>query len=144
MAEGLGAGRTILVVDRDERTRKLVDLHLSNAGYRVLAAADALAAVRLLLREPPDLILADVQIRYLEGLEFLAAVRDDAAVRNIPVVFLTDAARPERAASRGAQAYLTRPVLAGRLLAVVTAQLARSLPLPGAGRPNAPQGRSAA
>lgn len=145
MGERGSAERTILVVERDEGLRELLGLHLSNAGYRVLAAADALAAVRLVLRNPPDLILADVNMRYLDGLEFLAAVRDDGLTRNVPVVFLTDGDRlAERALARGAQAYLTKPILARRLLEVVAEQLDRSLPPPGAGRPGAPRGRSAA
>lgn len=135
MAERASAERTILVVERDECLRELLGLQLAGAGYRVLGAADALAAVRLVLRRPPDLILADVNVRYLDGLEFLAAVRDDGLTCNVPVVFLTDGdRRAEQALARGAQAYLTKPILARRLLAVVAEQLAGSLPPPGAGR----------
>lgn len=138
MAERASAERTILVVERDECLRELLGLQLAGAGYRVLGAADALAAVRLVLRRPPDLILADVNVRYLDGLEFLAAVRDDGLTCNVPVVFLTDGdRRAEQALARGAQAYLTKPILAHRLLAVVAEQLERSLPPPGAGRPAA-------
>lgn len=126
-APGAGA-RTILVVDGDECVRELLDLHLSGAGYRVVTAKDALAAVRFVLREPPDLIIGDVNMKYLDGLEFLAALRDDGRTRHVPVIFLTGSdARVERALGLGAQAYLTRPVLAGRLLRVVAEQLARSL-----------------
>lgn len=120
------AERSVLVVDADECTRELLDLHLSNAGYRVRVAEDAVRAVHGVLREPPDLIIADVNMRYLDGLEFLAALRDDGRTRHVPVVFLTETdARVERALALGAQAYLTKPVLAGRLLGVVAEQLGR-------------------
>lgn len=138
MAERASAESTILVVERDECLRELLGLHLSGAGYRVLSAADALAAVRLVLRKPPDLILADVNVRYVDGLEFMAAVREDGLTRNVPVVFLTDGdRRAEQALARGGQAYLAKPILARRLLAVVAEQLDRSLPPPSAGRPAA-------
>lgn len=120
-------------MERDECVRELLDLHLSNAGYRVLTAPDAAIAVRLVIREPPDLIVADIDMPYLGGIEFLAALRDDGATRHVPVVFLTDGdRRVERAMALGAQDYLTRPILASRLLAVVAKHLA-PLPAPGAG-----------
>lgn len=120
-----GVARTILVVDADECTRELLDLHLSNAGYRVVTAKDAIAAVRFVLREPPDLIIGDVNMKYLDGLEFLAGLRDDGRTRHVPVIFLTESdTRVERALGLGAQACLAKPVLAGRLLGAVAEQLA--------------------
>lgn len=119
------AGRSILVVDADERSRELIDRHLSRAGYRVVTAPDAVAAVRHVLREPPDLIIADVGMRYLEGLEFLAAVRDDGRTRRVPLIFLTDRdACAERELSPGAHAHLARQMLSVRLLGAVAEQLA--------------------
>jgi two-component system chemotaxis response regulator CheY len=97
--------KSVLVVDGDECTRELLALHLSNAGYRVIAAEDAVLAVHRVLREPPDLIIADVNMKYLDGLEFLAALRDDGRTRHVPVIFLT------------------KPVFADRLLGAVAQQL---------------------
>ncbi len=120
------APATILVVDRDECIRELLRLHLEKAGYRIIVAEDAVVAVRSVLRDPPDLIIADVNMRYLDGLEFLAALREDGSSRHIPVVFITDSdVRVERAVALGAGAYLPKPVLAGRLISVVAEQLAR-------------------
>ena len=122
-----GSGRSVLIVEGDECMRELLHLHLSNAGYRVLIAEDAVVAARLLLREPPDLILADIDMPYLDGLEFLAALREDGGTRHVPLVFLTTGdVRVERALALGAQAYLTKPILAGRLLHVVAEQLSRA------------------
>jgi chemosensory pili system protein ChpA (sensor histidine kinase/response regulator) len=120
-----GRSRSILVVDADERIRERIERQLSRAGYRVVTARDAMAAVRHVLREPPDLIIADVGMRYVEGLEFLAAVRDDGGTRAVPLILLTDGdARAERGIASGAHAYLAKPLLAARLLGAVAEQLA--------------------
>ena len=72
---------TILVMDDDECMRGLLRLHLSNAGYTVLVAEDAIDAGHLLLQQLPDLILADVEMPFMDGLEFLRAVKADRATR---------------------------------------------------------------
>jgi CheY-like chemotaxis protein len=58
---------TILVVDDDESMRELLRLHLTNAGYDVRLAEDAVVAGQLVLRNPPDLIIADVEMPYMDG-----------------------------------------------------------------------------
>jgi len=114
----------ILAVDGDECTRELLRLHLEGAGYEVQVAEDAAVAVRMVLRRPPDLIIADLNMRYLDGLEFLAALREDDARSRVAVIFLTDGdARVERAVAGGAQRYLVRPIFAPRLLAMVAERL---------------------
>jgi DNA-binding response OmpR family regulator len=111
---------TILVVDDDEYMRELLRLHLSNAGYEVLQAEDALVAGRSLLRHRPDLILLDVEMPFMSGLEFVQALKDDPAVSDIPVVFLSSRHECEdKARELGAGAFLHKPVLADRLLATV-------------------------
>ncbi len=109
----------VLVVDDDECIRELLKLHLSNAGYEVQLAEDAVAAGRLLLRSTPDLMIADVNMPYMDGFEFVSAVRADRTVPYFPVIFLTamnDIA--DRARELGAT-WLSKPIRADRLLAVV-------------------------
>jgi two-component system chemotaxis response regulator CheY len=116
----------ILVVDNDECMRELLRLHLSSAGYDVLLAEDAVVAGHLLLKRRPDLLLTDVELPYMNGLEFVRAVKSDPATLYIPVVFLTSHADAEpEALQLGAAAFLTKPVHVGRLLAAVAQHVKR-------------------
>lgn len=107
-------------MDDDDCARELFYLHLSGAGYNVLLAEDAIAAGRMLLNQPVNLLVADIEMPYMDGLEFVEAVRSDPAVARTPVVFVT--AHPDheyRAGELGAVACLRRPVRADHLLAIV-------------------------
>ena len=100
--------------------RYLLKLHLANHGFDVSLAEDAIVAGHLVLRDPPDLILLDVHMPYMNGYEFAAALKADELTRHIPVVFLTtDGAVAEQSDKLGAEAYLNKPVTVDRLLEVV-------------------------
>jgi CheY-like chemotaxis protein len=110
----------ILVVDDARSIRETMRLQLSNAGYEVMLAEDAVVAGHLVLKERPDMIIVDVNMPYMDGYEFVTALKSDPATSSIPVVFLSashDVA--DRALETGAVAYLHKPVLADKLLAVV-------------------------
>jgi two-component system, chemotaxis family, chemotaxis protein CheY len=110
----------ILVVDDDPNMRELLRLHLSNAGYAVDVAEDGLEAGYGLLRHTPDLIISDVNMPHLDGFEFIAAMRGEAAYRGIPVIFLTTAAEGEsRGRELGAVGYVPKPVRADKLLSLI-------------------------
>src|ERR1051326_2006927 len=81
---------TILIIDDDESMRELLRLHLAGAGYDVQVAEDAIAAGYMVLKQPPDLIISDINMPHLDGFEFIAALRADKNVPHIPVIFLTD------------------------------------------------------
>lgn len=111
---------SIMVIDDDQSMRELVRLHLSNAGYEVRMAEDAVVGGRMVLERAPDLIICDVDMPYMSGYDFVAALRTDATKAGIPVIFLTvteDVA--DQARKLGAVAYLMKPVMADRLLEVV-------------------------
>ena len=111
---------SILVIDDDESIRQLLQLHLSAAGYEVHVAVDAIAAGYLVLRSPPDLIITDVNMPHLDGFTFVEALRADATVPDIPVIFLTSVEDGEhRGKLLGVAGYVTKPVRADRLLALV-------------------------
>ena len=111
----------VLVVDDDASMRHLLRLHLTNNGFEAMLAEDAIVAGHAIPRDLPDLILLDVQMPYMNGYEFAAALKADELTRNIPVVFLTtDSAVAEHAHKLGAEAYLNKPVMVDRLLEVVT------------------------
>src|ERR1700741_1857346 len=114
----------IAVIDDDRFIRYLLDLHLRKAGYEVFAAEDAVAGGRVILERTPDLILCDVDMPFMDGYEFVSAVRADPATRHIPVIFLTvNQSIGERAKQLGA-GHLVKPVTADDLLRTV-AQFAR-------------------
>ena len=114
----------ILVVDDDESIRELLRLHLSAAGYEVQVAADAIAAGYQVLRAPPDLIICDVNMPHMDGFEFVAALKGDKTLPEIPVVFLTSEDEGDyRGRQVGAVGYVTKPVRADRLLSVVAQHL---------------------
>ena len=110
----------ILVVDDDDSLRELLRMHLTSAGYEVSTAADAISAGYLVLKSPPDLILSDVNMPHMDGFEFIAALKSDRTLPNIPVIFLTSVEDGDgRGKELGAVGYLTKPVRADRLLALV-------------------------
>lgn len=115
---------TILVVDDNECIRELLYLYLSSAGYRVLTAKDAMVAGRFLREDRVDLLLADVEMPFMNGLGLVQAVRNDPSLSSLPVVFVTAHAGYERRARElGAVAYLTKPLRTSELFAVVSEQL---------------------
>jgi two-component system chemotaxis response regulator CheY len=115
---------TILVMDDDQSMRELLRLHLSNAGYKVLVAEDAIDGGHLFLRRHPDLVLVDIEMSFMDGLEFLRAVKADRTTRSVPVIFVTARADAEGQAKKlGAAAFLTKPLLLPELLSAVARQI---------------------
>jgi CheY-like chemotaxis protein len=113
-------GAKILVVDDDPNMRQLLTLHLGNAGYDVQAAEDGIAAGYKVLRQRPELIICDVNMPYMDGFEFVAALRQDPELRDIRVMFLSTAPEIERRGKElGAVGYLFKPVRADWLLKLV-------------------------
>ncbi len=111
---------TILIVDDDESIRELLRLHLGSAGYDVVVAADAIEAGHVVLKRAPDLIISDVRMPYMDGFEFVAALKADTTLPRIPVIFLTSYDEgDDRGKALGAVGYLTKPVRADRLLQLV-------------------------
>ena len=112
----------ILIVDGNRSIRELLTLHLSNAGYEVVAAEDAVAALSFLLHEKPSLMLVDVDMPYMDGFELLKAVKGDPAYSRLPVIFLTGREGAEaRAMALGARECLHKPLFVQELLTAVAA-----------------------
>jgi len=110
----------ILIVDDDDSLRDLLRLHLSNAGYEVRVAEDAIAAGYMSFMDLPDLIISDVNMPHMDGFEFIEAMRGDPTLAKVPVIFLTSFEEGnERGRELGAVGYLTKPVRADKLLEMV-------------------------
>lgn len=109
----------VLVVDDDEGIREFVTWVLADEGYEVLAAAHGQAALDLIPNSPPDLILLDVCMPVMDGLEFAQAYRLLPPPR-APIVILSAARNVETLASDiGATACLSKPFDIEALLATV-------------------------
>jgi len=81
--------KTILVADDDESMLALVRLHLSNAGYKVEVAEDAVVAGKKLLKSAPDLLVIDAEMPYLSGIDFVATLLADSTAPAVPILFIT-------------------------------------------------------
>ena len=111
---------TVLVMEDDQFMRELLRLHLQSAGYDVLEAEDPVVAGHLLIKKRPDILIADIEMPFMDGLEFVQALRADPTVAEIPVIFISARCDYEdRCKDLGAIAFLKKPVLAGQLLATL-------------------------
>lgn len=114
----------VLVVEDDESMRDLLRLHLGNAGYNVMLAEDAAVAGRMLLASPPDLILADIHLPYMSGLDFASVLMADTTLPNIPVVLISAHEHYRPHAEALGFAFLLKPILKAQLLETVEKVLA--------------------
>ena len=115
---------TILVVEDDQSFRELITLHLLEAGYAVRAVADGAEAVRACLNSVPDLIVSDVHMPRLDGIDFVASIRSVERLRTVPVIFLTiDETAVDRIEAHRNVMFLRKPILASGLLRAVSISL---------------------
>jgi CheY-like chemotaxis protein len=119
-------GERILVVEDNERNLKLVRDVLRYAGYEVVEARSGEQAVVLAERQPPDLVLMDLQLPKMDGAEALRRLRAGPGTGRIPVVAVTAFAMKddrERALAAGFDGYLEKPIsvraLPGQVRAVL-------------------------
>lgn len=117
---------SILVVDDDVSVREVLDIHLRNAGYKVRLAEDDVVARRHILEERPDLIITDINMRRVNGYDFVAGVRARQQLAAVPVIFLSSD-EPDDYRTRqlgGSVTYVRKPILSDQLLALVANHLA--------------------
>ena len=115
---------TILIVDDEPPILDLVRFTLEDADVRVVEASDGVEALAVARRVRPDLILLDVHMPRLDGLEACRQIRREPALARTPIVMLTAAGQEaDRARGReaGADEYLTKPFSPLTLLALVEA-----------------------
>jgi two-component system, cell cycle response regulator DivK len=107
------AGESILIVDDTPVNLKLTRILLVNEGYKVMTAASAEEALELLKSYRPSLILADIQLPGIDGLELTRRIKQAEATRDITVVALTAFAMKgdeQRAVDAGCDGYITKPI----------------------------------
>jgi two-component system cell cycle response regulator DivK len=112
----------VLYVEDNEYNRKIVRHLLSRTSYRLQEAADGEAAIGMVRRERPDLILMDVQLPKMSGLEVTRALRGNPATADVPIIVVTSFALSgddRRAMEAGASAYIAKPYSPRELLALI-------------------------
>jgi two-component system cell cycle response regulator DivK len=119
----------VLIIEDNRANMKLATFLLQSAGHTVLSATDAEAGLTLARGEQPNLILMDIQLPGMDGLEATALLKGDQATRDIPVIALTALAMKgdeERIRAAGCDGYVAKPMDYQDFLATITAQLARA------------------
>jgi len=112
----------ILTVDDETNIRRLLQVNLQRAGYRVTMACDGVEALESISLERPDLVVLDVMMPRMDGFEVLRRLRMDAATADLPVIMLTAKAQDAdvfRGWQSGADCYLTKPFNPTELLVFV-------------------------
>jgi two-component system alkaline phosphatase synthesis response regulator PhoP len=119
------SGRKILVVDDDTKTVDLVKLYLERDGHSVLTAYDGLTALQTFREQQPHLVVLDVMLPGLNGVEVCRTLRSES---DVPIIMLTARTRDEDKLSgldTGADDYVTKPFSPGELAARVRAVFRR-------------------
>jgi len=132
---------TLLLADGSLTIRRVIELTFAEAGIRVVTVADGREAIERILREPPDIILADVGMPGRDGYEVAAFVKQAPTLSHIPVILLAGALEPvdeHRAGESGADGVLVKPFEPQVAVARVRELLARTAAAdPTLGRPGA-------
>ncbi len=103
---------TVLVIDDEVSIRENLVRFLKLEGHATLEAADGRSGLEAVRTHKPDLIFCDVMMPYLNGFEVLSALQGDSTLKQIPFVFLSASAEPEKleaAMQQGASHYVTKP-----------------------------------
>jgi two-component system, cell cycle response regulator DivK len=120
---------TVLVVEDNSANMTLAVFLLQSAGHTVLSAPDAEVGLTLARDQQPDLILMDIQLPGMDGLEATALLKGDDVTRAIPVIALTALAMKgdeERIRSAGCDGYIAKPMRYQEFLATIALQLGRA------------------
>ena len=119
----------ILIVEDNPANLKLAIFLLQSAGHAVISATNAEAGLTLARTDRPQLILMDIQLPGMDGLEAIGHLKRDEVTRTIPVIALTALAMKgdeERIRAAGCDAYIAKPIRYQEFLATVALQLGQS------------------
>jgi two-component system cell cycle response regulator DivK len=118
--------KTVLVVEDNELNMKLFHDLLEGIGYNIVETRSGLEAIDLARKHKPDLILMDIQLPEVSGLEVTKWIKEDDDLRHIPVIAVTAFAMKgdeERIRQGGCEAYMSKPISVGKFIETVRAYL---------------------
>jgi two-component system, cell cycle response regulator DivK len=118
--------KTVLIVEDNDLNMKLFNDLLEAHGYATLKTADGIEAIELARAHKPDLILMDIQLPEVSGLEVTKWIKEDDNLKSIPVIAVTAFAMKgdeERIRQGGCEAYLSKPISVSKFLETVRAYL---------------------
>ncbi|MDX1672585.1 MAG: response regulator transcription factor [Balneolaceae bacterium] len=121
-------GKTVLVVDDEQDLLDLIEYNLKKEGFEVLKAEDGAEGLEMAHEYAPDLILLDIMMPQMSGLEVLEILREDEELHRIPVIFLTargDENTEVEGLNMGGDDYITKPISTRKLLSRIKAVLRR-------------------
>jgi len=116
------SAKTILYVEDNELNRKIVRDLLRRTSYRLLEAPDGAAGIAMAREHCPDLILMDIQLPKVSGIEAMRALREAPATAETPIIAITSFALSgdhQKAKDAGASAYLAKPYSPRELLVMI-------------------------
>ncbi|MBI9106306.1 MAG: response regulator [Spirochaetales bacterium] len=120
------SGETILIIEDEHDIRELISYTLENEGYNIHKAADGLSGIASARKNKPDLILLDIMLPDIDGLEVCRKIKRDESIGDVPIIMLTAKSEDSDVISGlelGAEDYITKPfsprVLVARLRAVL-------------------------
>lgn len=124
MTRGKQTKPQVLIIEDEEGLLEILELNFSSAGYRVLTAADGVAAWQQFDRERPDLLVLDLNLPRMSGFRLLELVRSES---NVPILILTayDFAEAEEVAQYRPDAYIKKPFDVTELIGVADRLLGR-------------------
>ncbi len=123
------AGRRILIAEDDVRTATILEEYLTSQGLRARVAHNGIETLALLADLHPDLILMDIQMPELDGLETTRRIRSQRRFQAIPIVAMTALVMPgdrERCLAAGADEYVSKPISPRRLLTLIAQHLSQA------------------
>ncbi len=121
----MNRGARVLVVDDEPQIRRSLQVNLEGKGYQVLTAEDGEQAVQVMAHQPPDVIVMDLLLPGIDGIELTRRLRKDSAV---PIIFLSAIGEEQKkidALEAGADDYVTKPFSVDELLARIKSVLRR-------------------
>lgn len=113
--------KTVLTVDDSKAVRDMVSFTLEPEGYCVVGAENGADGLDKLRKTRPDLVITDLNMPVMDGLDFITQARADAAGSGVPIVMLTTESAPEMRAkgkAAGATGWINKPFDAEKLIAV--------------------------
>jgi len=118
---------TILIVEDNEKNMKLVRDILRHKQYTTLEAVNGLDGVRIARESRPDLVLMDIQLPDIDGIEALRRIREDASLDRVPVIAVSASVMPDdqqKIVTSGFDAFVIKPINLKQFLATVQRLLA--------------------